>query len=63
MTAPSLLLNYFRAQLTAGGVDVGTHLLAKSRAEPVRVQEVEKFFQGTVRRRRKISLVDGIERN
>ena len=35
-------------KLTASGVDIRAHFLANSRADAVRVEEVEKFFNGVV---------------
>ena len=50
-------------KLTASRVDISSHLFAKRRAYAVRVQEVEKLFDGVIRRRAETSFDDGIKRN
>ena len=55
--------NFFCAKLSAGSVDICAHLFANRCAYAVRVQEVEKFFDGVIRRRAETSFDDGIKRN
>lgn len=52
-----------RPKLTAGGINIRAHFLANRRAYAVRVQEVEKFFDGVISRRAETPFVDGIKRN
>ena len=53
----------FGAKLSASGVDIRAHFLANSCVNAVRVQEVEKFFNGGIVRRVEISFDDRIKRN
>ena len=53
----------FCAKLPTSRIDICAHFLANRRANPVRVQEVKKFFNGGISRRAEISFDDGIKRN